>query len=120
MPNTTFFDWDAVLYEIESGKFHAIPNYIGRLNSGIVDINLEDNMSQRGCIVRALRMLQQQKASLSPKLSYYVYNNILYHSTNDLLRFDNKNILTSDFIVKITNKLIDHIKNDPNKSFSTI
>lgn len=110
MPNTTFFDWDAVLYEIESGKFHAIDNYIGRLNSGIVDINLEDNMSPKGCVVRSLRMLQQQKANLSSRLTAYVCNNIVKYSINDLIKFDNKNILTKEFIVKTTNDLFNYIE----------
>jgi hypothetical protein len=74
---TTFFDWDAVVYGISEHKLWAIERYLHRLHSGILDVNLLDNPSRLGTLVRALRRLMMWDARPSPRLRSYVDHEIM-------------------------------------------
>jgi hypothetical protein len=54
---STFFDWDAIIFDVKRKKIHADSNYLHRMMSRIVDINLEPTPSSKGNLVRALRRL---------------------------------------------------------------
>jgi hypothetical protein len=68
---TTFFDWDAVLYEYRSGEITAIDGYFGRLSAQIVDVNLAENPNPLGNLVRALRLFAAGEAALGSRLIRY-------------------------------------------------
>lgn len=69
---TTFFDWDAVVYNVSSRELHAIPSYIDRLNKRVLDLNLVENPSVHGNLVRALRRLVMWDAKPGRKLSAFL------------------------------------------------
>jgi hypothetical protein len=69
---TTFFDWDAVAYEVVTRRLYAADGYFARLASRVVDMNLEENPNPRGIACRALSMYSSGKARLSRRLSQYV------------------------------------------------
>lgn len=54
---TTFFDCDAVCYEIRARRIHALPDYLHRLGSRQLDINLLPNPSIDGNLLRSARRL---------------------------------------------------------------
>lgn len=54
---TTFFDWDAIAYDLTTSEIFATPRYIDKLHSRILDINLLPNPSIHGNLVRALRRI---------------------------------------------------------------
>lgn len=79
---TTFFDWDAIGYELDSKRIFAIKDYLARVKSNIIDINLEENPNPLGNSIKALRYLEKYDAKLSPKLAHYIFN-VLNNLTAD-------------------------------------
>lgn len=69
---TTFFDWDGIIYNINNGQIHALPRYIDRLHSRVVEINLESSPSIKGNLVRALRRLIMWDARPGAKLQRFI------------------------------------------------
>ena len=55
--NTTFFDCDAICYEVQKRRVHAKPDYLERLAGRIIDINLLPNPSIDGDLLRATRRI---------------------------------------------------------------
>ncbi|MER0240074.1 hypothetical protein [Fulvimarina sp. MAC8] len=70
--NTTFFDWDAVLYYPSTGRVAAKECYFGRLRDRLIDVNLQPNPNPVGNAVRALRYACRWNARLAPKLAEHV------------------------------------------------
>ncbi len=70
--NTTFFDWDAIGYELKSKKIFAGDDYLKRVRGGILDINLLPNPNPLGNSIKALRYLEKYDAKLSPRLASYI------------------------------------------------
>ena len=82
---TTFFDWDAIVFDTASSKIHAFPGYLSLLRKGVVGMNLESNPNPFGTTIRILRILSGEKADLSPNLAQYL--------SKRLAEFDNEFIL---------------------------
>jgi len=56
LTKTTFFNWDAIVYEIGSGAIHFAPRYVDELKNRLLSINLAVNPNPEGTAIRALRM----------------------------------------------------------------
>ncbi|WP_343345929.1 hypothetical protein WJT74_01290 [Sphingomicrobium sp. XHP0239] len=54
---TTFFDCDAICYEVQKRKVHALPDYLKRLAKRSIDVNLLPNPSIDGNLLRASRRI---------------------------------------------------------------
>lgn len=54
---TTFFDCDAICYDVQNRKVHALPGYLDRLRDRSLDINLLPNPSIDGNLLRGARRL---------------------------------------------------------------
>jgi hypothetical protein len=87
--HTTFFDWDALLYETQSESVTALPHYFDRLASPVVDINLVHNPNPLGTLVRALRILVLDRACLGKHLIGY--------TAEQLGRFDDGQIAAAEW-----------------------
>jgi len=85
---TTFFDWDAVLYEHRSGTLTVMPGYFTRLSSCVVDVNLLENPNPLGNLIRALRVLARGRACLGPQLMIFAFD--------QLGRFGDREILAAE------------------------
>jgi predicted nucleotidyltransferase len=72
LTRTTFFNWDAIVYELRSGAIHCPPCYSDELNSRLLSINLAVNPNPEGAAIRALRMAVTKQARLSFVLAEYV------------------------------------------------
>ena len=72
MVRTTFFDWDAIVYSVNERNIYAIPSYIDRLNRRILDLNLVQNPSTKGNLVRALRRLVMWDARPGRRLGAFL------------------------------------------------
>lgn len=55
--NTTFFDCDAICYEVQKRRIHAKSGYLERLAERIIDVNLLPNPSIEGNLLRAARRI---------------------------------------------------------------
>jgi len=68
----TFFDWDAVAYNLWERKLICSDDYLERLNSKILDINFRPNPSPMGNLVRTVRRLMLWQAEPGQKLTKFI------------------------------------------------
>lgn len=74
--DTTFFDCDAICYEIKSRKIHAATDYLARLKAGVIDINLLPNPSIDGNLLRAIRRILSWGYHPGPRLRMFIEQNL--------------------------------------------
>ena len=72
----TFFDWDAVLYEISQKTVVCEEEWFAKINNRVLDINLKPNPNPIGNSVRALRYAWRWNAKLGPRLAEHVHNQL--------------------------------------------
>jgi hypothetical protein len=85
LTKTTFFDWDAAVYLPRSGQLHCPDDYLDRLRSGIVTINLKPNPNPLGAVARTLRLLLDWQVGLSEELTEYLWQNLSTTDRNQLV-----------------------------------
>ena len=69
---TTFFVLDAAVYDLKSKQLHLHPNYLNHLMSRTLDLNLRDNPSQKGNLVRAVRRVLREDLNVGPDLRLFL------------------------------------------------
>lgn len=67
----TFFDWDAVVFDVRTRRLTFEAGYLERLRLGIMELNLEENPNPAGSIVRALRRAALWNVRFGPKLTSF-------------------------------------------------
>jgi len=72
----TFFNCDAIVYNVEHGNVRSHQGYFDDLDRKILEINLEPNPNPIGSSVRALRYALIKGFAWGPKLSSYVEETI--------------------------------------------
>lgn len=90
----TFFDWDAILFDLETGKIVAIDRYLDRLSSRVLDVNLEDTPSPHGNLVRALRRLVMFDAKPGRKLRHFLHIQAHSYSWKSIIEAEQKSFHT--------------------------
>ncbi len=68
----TFFDWDAVAYDLWEKKLIYADGYLERIRRRVLDVNLRPNPSPMGNLVRAIRRLILWHASPGPQLKDFI------------------------------------------------
>jgi len=68
----TFFDWDAVAYDLWEKKLICSDGYLERISQRTLDINLRPNPSPMGNLVRAIRRLVLWHAHPGPELRDFI------------------------------------------------
>ncbi|WP_295244146.1 hypothetical protein [uncultured Brevundimonas sp.] len=84
----TFFDWDSVVFDIETRSIIASDDYICRLQTGVMDICLEPNPNPSGSLVRALRRAAHWGVGFGPTLTTFALSQIQSTEWNDLVEID--------------------------------
>ena len=74
--NATFFNCDAIVYDVESRSIRASKSYFEDMKQKNLEINLEPNPNPAGSSVRALRYAILKGFRWGPKLSRYVAETI--------------------------------------------
>ncbi|MBC3940632.1 hypothetical protein [Sphingomonas albertensis] len=74
--DTTFFDCDAICYEIKSRKLFAANGYLPRLKAGVIDVNLLPNPSIEGNLLRAIRRILSWGYHPGPRLRTFIDENL--------------------------------------------
>lgn len=69
---TTFFDCDAICYEVQKRKLHALPGYLERLAERTIDVNLLPNPSIDGNLLRAARRILLWRFRPGPRLRAFI------------------------------------------------
>lgn len=69
---STFFDWDAIVYDVRGRSLLFLDSYFDRIGAGVVDVNLEPNPNPIGNAYRALDLYWNGGANLAPRLAAVV------------------------------------------------
>lgn len=85
----TFFDWDAVAYDLWERKLICQDDYLERIRAKQLDINLKPNPSPMGNLVRAIRRLVLWQVSPGEKLKCFIDEHL---DESTLLRVQEKEI----------------------------
>lgn len=72
----TFFDWDAILYDLQSNEIIADRSYFENVHNRLLDIRLPENPNPFGNAVRALRYAARWRALFTSRLSEHVLREI--------------------------------------------
>ena len=83
---TTFFNWDAILYDLNNDKIIADRQYFKNLKDHVLDINFEVSLNPLGNSIRAIRSVYKYDAYLTNRLAKYVYQNIKDIHDSDILQ----------------------------------
>lgn len=81
----TFFDWDAVVYSTKSRRVNAIDGYLERIRSRVLDVNLLENPSVKGNLVRALRRIMMWDVRPGPRLRLFIESTIFEYDWLELI-----------------------------------
>lgn len=84
----TFFDSDAVLYDVTARRVIARGDYFERLSNRILDINLAENPNVLGSALRTLRRALAWDVRLSSKLADYVLSAVSVHGWRALIELE--------------------------------
>ncbi len=121
LTKTTFFNWDAIVYEVDNGEIHSSENYLLNLHERYLDINLIDNPNTLGSVVRALRMMIKLNAKLSPALRDYVLDNMEKFDSDVIISYEKQKYwratLSSEIISNILFNLRYHRANQLSDAF---
>jgi uncharacterized phage-associated protein len=83
--SVTFFDWDAVVYNLSTCRIIVDSKYFERIDSGILDVNLLPNPNPLGNAVRALRYAKRWGAAFGATLAKHVYDMLREHGISGFL-----------------------------------
>ena len=72
----TFFDWDAIAYDLWEQKLIFADGYLERIRQRTLDINLRPNPSPMGNLVRAIRRLIMWEVRPGPDLKEFIYEQL--------------------------------------------
>jgi hypothetical protein len=119
---TTFFNWDAVLFDIATGELTARPTYFEDLTNHWLAINLRQTPNELGATVRALRALAEGRVTLAPELAEFLHSRIPKYGLDQITAVDAKRTgrrrLTSDFVGSVAIALREHHASRPDKPFA--
>ncbi len=119
---TTFFNWDAVLFELTKEELIARPSYFADLEARSLAINLRQTPNELGAAVRALRSIAEGGVSVAPDLAAFLHSQIRAHGIEEMTAADAKRVgrrrLTKDFVGSVAIALGEHQTNRPEAPFT--
>ncbi|MBA1143466.1 hypothetical protein [Mesorhizobium neociceri] len=95
----TFFDCDAILYDLKERRIICSDSYLDHLRSGRIEISLEPNPSVTGSLYRAVRRLLLWNLEPGPKLKSFIERHLTDQGFDRLIteegRKDGDGLVTS-------------------------
>lgn len=86
---TTFFNWDAILYDWQSGALHHAPKYFPDMSGKYLELVLQKNPNTIGALVRTLRILDRSdEITAGPNLSAFIVGQLYKTSDWDILSYE--------------------------------
>jgi len=118
---TTFFDWDCILYSVGNSSIIADVGYFGRVRSKILDIRLAQNPNPLGNAVRALRYACKYEARFSSQLVSHVAKEMRIHGWDRLVSYEARSFHTR-YLQMINGELLyrrltEHERDVPDHAF---
>jgi hypothetical protein len=109
---TTFFNWDAALFELTDEQLIVSPSYFEELDARFLGINLRQTPNEFGAAVRALRLIAEGGVAVAPDLAEFLYSQILAHGIEEIAAADFKRVgrrrLTKAFVGSVAIALREH------------
>ena len=82
----TFFDWDAIAYDLRDRSVLCDASYLDRLRLGILEVSLYPTPSLEGNLLRAMRRLVLWKLRPGPVLMKFIVENLNERVFNNIQR----------------------------------
>jgi len=76
----TFFDWDAVIYDLTRRRVVCDKDYLERIRSRKLEISLRQNPGELGNLLRAARRLVRWRLVAGPLLKSFIIENLNDHT----------------------------------------
>lgn len=86
--NATFFDWDAIFYDVARRRLIVEDDYFTRIRNRILELRLADNPNVMGNVVRALRYVARWNALLGPRLARLILRELSSRYWEDLVSYE--------------------------------
>lgn len=86
--NTTFFNWDAIVYDIKANQIICSRSYFKELSEFHLEMNFELNPNPLGSLVRCLKFIRKNKARTGPKLTNFICKNMHTFSDREIFEYD--------------------------------
>jgi hypothetical protein len=119
---TTFFNWDAALFELTDEQLIVSPSYFEELDARFLAINLRQTPNEFGAAVRALRLIAEGRVAVEPDLAEFLYAQILAHGIDDMAAADSKRVgrrrLTKGFVGSVALALHEYHARRPELPFT--
>lgn len=87
LKDTTFFNWDAIVYDIKTNQIICSQSYFGDLSQRRLEINFEPNPNPLGTLVRSLKFVKNG-AKTGRKLTAFIRRNIDVYSDVEISEYD--------------------------------
>jgi hypothetical protein len=86
---TTFFNWDAIVFDAHQGVLHHGPHYFTDLADKYLELVLEDNPNMLGAFVRALRTLSlSDEIRTGPKMSRFLKAKLAEIADTEIMSYE--------------------------------
>jgi hypothetical protein len=119
---TTFFNWDAALFDVATEEVTVRPSYFAELEARFLAINLRETPNELGAAVRTLRCLAEGGVSLAPDLAAFLHSQIAGHGLDEIAGIDAKRVgrrrLTKNFVGTVAIALSEHQEKHPETPFT--
>lgn len=86
--NTTFFNSDAIIYDLSNETVITKPGYFTELSRRFLEINLRPNPNPLGNAVRALRYAIKKDFAWGPKLSQFIEETLNCEDWESLINYE--------------------------------
>ncbi|MDK1386575.1 hypothetical protein QN224_14285 [Sinorhizobium sp. 8-89] len=93
-PRSTFFNYDAILYDIRKRRVLCGDTYFAGLHQKVMEINLLPNPTTVGNLYRAVRRILLWDLSAGPKLQAFIRDNLDESGFRDVVKADNRKSAT--------------------------
>lgn len=104
---TTFFNWDSILYNWRTGSLHHGRNYFSDLSKKYLELVLEENPNTTGALVRTLRTLSLSDDIIAgPRLSAFVMNQLESVSNQQILSYESSSFANQ----LLSNKMLEDMR----------
>lgn len=103
---TTFFNWDAILYDWRTGSLHHGKEYFSELSEMYLELVLEENPNNVGAVVRTLRMLcLSDEIRTGPRLTQFLKNGLSEISDNEIMLYEAQSFAKKRLSVPLLSEL---------------
>lgn len=104
---TTFFNWDAILYDWQAASLHHGQSYFSDLSAKYLELVLEENPNHLGSFVRSLRTLCiSDEIIAGPRLSEFVRKNLAIIDNDSILTYEAERFPN----IRLANELLSRLR----------